>query len=269
MVAHSLQSIQHLIYCRLQTQTYHTTRKAPSSSRYGIEHLPASVSMPGVDPCRNMLCGGVIRASRGDPNGCGVLIALCIARAPLTAMWANPGEWRAACDCGDDVICWLRPEGVRDGGWRVARLLLPGDRIIDGDGSAGGGCGVGVPAGESLGESSELMSILALYPALFHTREEALLLLPASARIQVVAKVIFGDKRKLLDLHGLEFPVAGGIGRRPTRRFKGASGQFEAERLESRWSDVEGAKVWMKSAEGWARSRRKFTGTIDQAWARS
>jgi hypothetical protein len=63
---------------------------------------------------------------------------------------------------------------------------------MDGDGRAGGGCGVGVLAGESLGESSELMSMLALYPALVHTREGALLLLPASARIQVVAKVIFG-----------------------------------------------------------------------------
>lgn len=100
-----------------------------------------------------------MRASRGDPLGCGVLMALCMALAPF-AMWAKPGEgicWSAACGCGDEVICWLRPEDVRDGIWRTARFL--GDESIAGDGSAGGGCGVGVPAGESLGDSSELMSI--------------------------------------------------------------------------------------------------------------
>jgi hypothetical protein len=72
--------------------------------------------------------------------------------------------WGCACagGCGDEVICWLRPEAVRDGIWRIARLL--------GDCSAGdarAGCGGGVSrAGESCGESSELMSMLAaLYVA--------------------------------------------------------------------------------------------------------
>jgi hypothetical protein len=90
-------------------------------------------------------------------------MALCIALAPL-AMCAKPGEgtcWRAACGCGDEVICWLSPEGVRDGIWRALRFL--GECSIDGDGRAGGGCGVGVPAGESLGDSSELMSMVTMW----------------------------------------------------------------------------------------------------------
>jgi hypothetical protein len=103
-----------------------------------------------------------MRASCDDPCDCGLLMTLCMALAPL-AMCANPGDgicWRAACGCGEEVICWLRPDEVRDGIWRPARFL--GDCSIAGVGSAGGGCGVGVgvPAGESLGESSELMSIL-------------------------------------------------------------------------------------------------------------
>lgn len=100
------------------------------------------------------------RASCGDPIGCGVLMALCIARAPFV-MWARPGEgscWSWAWGCGEEVICWLRPDGVREGIWRIARLL--GDCSIDGDGRAGCGWGVGVPAGESDGESSELMSMV-------------------------------------------------------------------------------------------------------------
>jgi hypothetical protein len=89
-------------------------------------------------------------------------MALCIARAPL-AMCAKPGEvicWSAACGCGEDVICWLRPEEVRDGIWRTVRFL--GEGSAEGEGRAGGGCGcgVGVPAGESLGESIELMSMV-------------------------------------------------------------------------------------------------------------
>lgn len=57
---------------------------------------------------------------------------------------------------GDDVICWLRPDGVREGIWRMARLL--GDCS---DGEASAGCGGGVScAGESCGDSSELMSIM-------------------------------------------------------------------------------------------------------------
>lgn len=104
-----------------------------------------------------------MRASCGDAMGCGVFIALCIALAPL-AMCAKPGEgicWRVACGCGDDVICWLRPDEVREGIWRIARL--PGDRSSDGDGMAG--WGVGVPAGESEGDSSELMSMMAVVAA--------------------------------------------------------------------------------------------------------
>jgi hypothetical protein len=87
-------------------------------------------------------------------------MALCMALAPL-AICAKPGDvicWRAACGCGEEVICWLRPDEVRDGIWRTVRFL--GDCISDGEGSAGGGCGVGVPTGESLGESSELMSMV-------------------------------------------------------------------------------------------------------------
>jgi hypothetical protein len=102
--------------------------------------------MPGVDACLNVEFGGVMRASRGDPRGCGVLMALCMALAPF-AIWAKPGEGiccSAAWGWGDEVICWLRPEDVRDGIWRTLRFR--GDRAIDGDGSAGGGCGVGVPA---------------------------------------------------------------------------------------------------------------------------
>lgn len=82
-----------------------------------------------------------------------------MALAPF-AICAYPGEgfcWRTACGWGEDVICWLRPEGVRDGSWRTLRLF--GERSSDGDGRAGGGWGVGVPAGESDGESSELMSM--------------------------------------------------------------------------------------------------------------
>lgn len=56
------------------------------------------------------------------------------------------------------MICWLSPDGVRDGICRTVRFR--GDASIEGDGIAGGGCGVGVPAGESLGDSRELMSIL-------------------------------------------------------------------------------------------------------------
>lgn len=39
-------------------------------------------------------------------------------------------------------------------------MRFRGDASIEGDGIAGGGCGVGVPAGESLGDNRELMSIL-------------------------------------------------------------------------------------------------------------
>lgn len=89
-----------------------------------------------------------MRASWGDPADCGVLFALCITLAPL-GMWARPGE---GCGCGDEIICRLRPEEVREGIWRIARLL--------GEGRAGGCCGTGVPAGESDGDSSELMSMV-------------------------------------------------------------------------------------------------------------
>ena len=56
------------------------------------------------------------------------------------------------------MTCWLRPDGVRDGIWRLVRF--PGDRNSDGDAAAGAGCGVGVPAGESDGDSSELISMV-------------------------------------------------------------------------------------------------------------
>jgi len=101
-----------------------------------------------------------MRASRGEAAGWAVLIVVCIALAPF-AIWAYPGDGtrccRAGCGCGEDMTCWLRPEGVRDGIWRRPRL--PGDGINDGDGTEGAGCGVGVPAGESDGERSELMSM--------------------------------------------------------------------------------------------------------------
>jgi hypothetical protein len=112
-----------------------------------------------------MELGGVTRASRGDETCWGVFMALCIGLAPL-AIWVKPGEgpldWRFWCcwGCGDDedMTCWLRPEGVRDGIWRLVRL--PGDGSSDGDAAAGAGCGVGVPAGESEGERSELISMM-------------------------------------------------------------------------------------------------------------
>lgn len=56
------------------------------------------------------------------------------------------------------MTCWLRPEGVRDGIWRLVRLL--GDGSSDGDAAAGAGCGVGVPAGESDGDNNELISMV-------------------------------------------------------------------------------------------------------------
>jgi hypothetical protein len=39
---------------------------------------------------------------------------------------------------------------------------LFGERSIDGEGCAGGGCGVGVPTGESDGDSNELISMLSV-----------------------------------------------------------------------------------------------------------
>ena len=140
----------------------HTVHASPKHDRRECGHLPANVSMPGVDACLKTGCGEAMRASWGDPSGCGVFIALWIALAPF-AMWAKPGDgicWSAACGCGEEVICWLSPDGVRDGIWRIARLL--GDCSIEGDGRAGGGWGVGVPAGESDGDSSELMSMLTV-----------------------------------------------------------------------------------------------------------
>jgi hypothetical protein len=158
-------------FVRPVEEDQHRVRRSARLWRLAVrkesEHLPANVSIPGVDACLNVDCGGVMRASRGDPRGCGVLMALCMALAPF-AIWAKPGEgtcWSAAWGWGDEVICWLRPEGVRDGNWRGMCFL--GDGTMDGDGSAGGGCGVGVPAGESLGESSELMSMVTMQCRLF------------------------------------------------------------------------------------------------------
>lgn len=96
---------------------------------------------------------------------CGVPIALCIGLAPPLATCVKPGEgtcWRATRGCGEDVICWLSEEGVREGICRMARLL--GDRRSDGDGIVG--CGVGVPAGESDGDRRELISMMRSEDAL-------------------------------------------------------------------------------------------------------
>lgn len=121
--------------------------------------------MPGVDVWRYMGFGGVTRDSWGDETCWGVPMALCIGRAPFAAC-EKAGDGPRECTCwgggaGDDMTCWLRPEGVRDGIWRLVRL--PGERSRDGDNAAGGGAGwgVGVPAGESDGDSSELMSMAA------------------------------------------------------------------------------------------------------------
>lgn len=75
-------------------------------------------------------------------------------------MCAKLGEgicWRVAWGCGDDVNCWLRVDDVREGMLRMLRPL--GERRAEGEGTAGGGAGV--PAGESDGDSSELMSMTA------------------------------------------------------------------------------------------------------------
>lgn len=86
-----------------------------------------------------------MRASCGDPKGCGVLVALCTALTPFVR-WPYPGEgifWCGRWTCGDEVICWLRPEGVLEGiCWRTARLL--GDWDASSDGDARLGCGGGV-----------------------------------------------------------------------------------------------------------------------------
>jgi hypothetical protein len=137
-------------------------------------------------------------ASRGDPRGCGVFMALCMALAPFE-MWAKPGEgacWSEACGCGEEVICWLRPECVRDGIWRTVRFL--GDCSIDGDGMVGGGCGVGVPAGESLGDNRELISILTNWLAMPSsyardgTRDSTPLSLTTFTSIQGILCTTFG-----------------------------------------------------------------------------
>ena len=76
--------------------------------------------------------------------------------------------WCARWTCGDDVICWLSAEGVLEGiCWRTVRLPGEGAASIDGDACVGGGGGVW--AGESDGDSSELMSIATksgAFPAL-------------------------------------------------------------------------------------------------------
>jgi hypothetical protein len=112
------------------------------------------------------------------------------------------------------VICWLRPEDVRDGIWRTARFR--GECSIDGDGRAGGGCGVGVPAGESLGDSSELMSMVMMCGKI-----------ACSCSPECDARLDFsivcehsryldypGYRRKPHGLQGRSIPVANGMGRR-------------------------------------------------------
>lgn len=134
-------------------------------------YLPANASMPGVDVWRCSIWGGVI-VPRGLPmEGIGVLVALCI--LPLEYE-VGPGDacavgvgvivcwrwWYPATGDGDEVIWLLRPDAVREGICRMARL--PGDCIeadlVEGEGSAGGGGGVSL-AGESCGDRRELMSI--------------------------------------------------------------------------------------------------------------
>ena len=64
-------------------------------------------------------------ASWGEPSGWGVLVVLWVALAPFVR-WPYPGDgifWCARCICGDEVICWLRPDGVLEGiCWRPGRL---------------------------------------------------------------------------------------------------------------------------------------------------
>lgn len=112
-----------------------------------------------------------MRASWGEcsgRSGGGVLLALWLLLAPLVklampgdgicwwwyAKWGCVGAW--CCGCGDEVICWLRPDALREGIWRFARLS--GDCS---DGDAMPACGGVSLAGESCGESSELMSMMA------------------------------------------------------------------------------------------------------------
>ena len=54
-----------------------------SAKPKGNWHLPASVSMPGVEACRYVAFGGVMRASRGEAACWAVLIVVCIALAPF------------------------------------------------------------------------------------------------------------------------------------------------------------------------------------------
>ena len=114
--------------------------------------------MLGVEAWRYICDEGVeMRASWGEPSDCGVEVALWMGRVPL-ARWEMPGEgrrWWTRCSWGDEVICWLRPEGVREGIWRTPRLV--GDWRTAGEGCWDGGGGVA--AGVSEGDSSELMSM--------------------------------------------------------------------------------------------------------------
>jgi hypothetical protein len=120
--------------------------------------------MLGVEAWRYICDEGVaMRASWGEPIDCGVEVALWTALAPL-ARWETPGEgrrWWTRCSWGDEVICWLRPEGVREGIWRTPRL--GGDWRTAGEGCCEGWCegGGGVLVGVSEGDSSELMSMAA------------------------------------------------------------------------------------------------------------
>ena len=56
-----------------------------------------------------------------------VLVVLWVALAPFVRWpWPYPGDgifWCARWICGDEVICWLRPDGVLEGiCWRPGRL---------------------------------------------------------------------------------------------------------------------------------------------------
>lgn len=147
-----------------------------------------------------------MRASCGEAAGCGVPMALCTVLAPF-AIWTYPGDGtlccRVWCGCGEDVTCWLRPEGVREGICR--RVCLPGERMLDGEGTVGADWGVGVPAGESDGERSELISMVILTPSF-------LSLLQGCACAQRTSTFSFYG-REVQELRGIESVVTTGMER--------------------------------------------------------
>jgi hypothetical protein len=110
-----------------------------------------------------------------------------------------------------------------------------GDCSIDGEGRAGGGCGVGVPAGESLGDNSELISILSAWGAVPNsytrdvTRDAALLSSPTFTSIQDILCTTFRSVANY-SLSSLDVRVANGMRRRGATLRKGASVSQLAQR---------------------------------------